>query len=126
MDYLHQQNIIHGDVHSGNVLLYTVDDQLVAKWADFGLGIVTADRQYRFRRPDQSDLPQKIKEDIYNMGTVFYELMRGRSKSETPQEKQILDEISAMIKELRKDKFNSLAEAHQQYNHLLMDELFLE
>ncbi|POG59804.1 kinase-like domain-containing protein [Rhizophagus irregularis DAOM 181602=DAOM 197198] len=61
---LHDENIIHGDLHSDNVLVH----QNTIKLADFG---VNPERFY-------SDEYSLIKGDIYNVGLLLWEISSGR------------------------------------------------
>lgn len=64
MSYLHKQNIIHGNLHTGNVLLCHYGDETVTKLADF----------YMTRFIDsgkQSCLTTKFKDDEYLPPEVF-------------------------------------------------------
>ncbi len=81
MLYLHQRDVIHGDVHTGNALLYRHDDELVAKWTDFGLGYVGSNKQYRFRRIIGEDMNDKYRTDILGMSFVFGHILSNRHLS---------------------------------------------
>ncbi|KAH7430530.1 hypothetical protein KP509_08G002700 [Ceratopteris richardii] len=84
MDYLHQNNIIHRDLKSANLLL---DDNEVVKVADFGVarfqsqsGAMTAETgTYRWMAPEViSHLPYNHKVDIFSFGVVLWELLTGK------------------------------------------------
>ena len=51
--YLHHNQIVHGDIHMGNVLIFTEElaggQNVVAKWVDFGLAYVNRKGEYLYR-----------------------------------------------------------------------------
>ena len=57
---MHDKNIVHGDIHLGNVLLFRDGKRVVAKWTDFGLGTA-----YRF--DDKNFMSKLSAEDIHYM-----------------------------------------------------------
>lgn len=127
MVYLHSQNIVHGDVHCGNVLLFTEHNELVAKWCDFGLGCVGSNKQYRYRTVVQQHMLPKFRFDIAGMYGVFCQILKNRhiTRPETSEEKTFLDECWQMTKMMNKEKYQTLQPIHQSYRHILEDELVL-
>ena len=125
MLYLHSKNMAHGDVHSGNVLIFYEADEIVGKWADFGLGNVGSNKMYRFRMVKPHDMNYEFRNDITGMFMVFWAVLRDRhqGRPETPQEKDLLDQVTDMQKMMK--IASSLWEVHQQYKHILEDELDL-
>ena len=128
MAYLHQNSIVHGDVHAGNVLLFSEEGEYLAKWADFGLGIVGSDKQYQFRDSRQKSFNDNVIQDIFYLGAVFIAILRDRQwcRPETQEEKKALEEFNEMIKQIRSRKLPSLRQVYEQYKHILEDELILD
>ena len=126
MLYLHSKNISHGDVHTGNVLIFFEGDEIVGKWADFGLGNVGSNKMYRFRMVKPHDMSNEFRIDITGMCTVFWGVLRDRHqcRPETPEEKNLFDQVIQMQRMMK--TASSLWEVHQQYKHILEDELVFE
>ncbi|CAB4437571.1 unnamed protein product [Rhizophagus irregularis] len=86
---LHDENIIHGDLHSDNVLVH----QNTIKLADFG---VNPERFY-------SDEYSLIKGDIYNVGLLLWEISSGRPpfkdcwKEDPPTIHDIVSRLEAIM-----------------------------
>ncbi|KAG8903411.1 hypothetical protein FRB99_003341 [Tulasnella sp. 403] len=85
LEYLHELDIIHGDVKAGNVL---VGRNVQALLCDYGLvGLLTAEGSQslnggeNFRR-DSPELweghPRSTKSDVYAFGMTIYEILSGR------------------------------------------------
>ncbi|KAL7616058.1 hypothetical protein Lser_V15G01727 [Lactuca serriola] len=88
LNYLHtEQSIIHRDIKSGNILL---DDNLVAKIADFGLSKISPLSQQAsyletnvagtnvYLDPEyEKTCKLKKASDIYSLGVVFFEVLSG-------------------------------------------------
>ncbi|KAA3474519.1 tyrosine-protein kinase SRK2-like isoform X2 [Gossypium australe] len=83
MNYLHQNNIIHRDLKTANLLM---DENQVVKVADFGVarvqsqsGVMTAETgTYRWMAPEVIEhKPYDHKADVFSFGISFWELLTG-------------------------------------------------
>ncbi|XP_072993847.1 serine/threonine-protein kinase STY46-like isoform X2 [Typha latifolia] len=84
MNFLHQNNIIHRDLKSANLLM---DEKEVVKVADFGVarvkvqsGIMTAETgTYRWMAPEVIEhRPYDQKADVFSFGVLMWELLTGK------------------------------------------------
>ncbi|KAL0923486.1 hypothetical protein M5K25_007545 [Dendrobium thyrsiflorum] len=84
MNYLHQNNIIHRDLKTANLLM---DENEVVKVADFGVarfktqsGNMTAETgTYRWMAPEVIEhRPYDHKADVYSFGIMMWELLTGK------------------------------------------------
>ncbi|CAG8646698.1 671_t:CDS:2, partial [Ambispora leptoticha] len=89
LQIIHSQNLIHRDLHSGNILL---DELHIAYIADLGLSISTNIAQITEKRgvygilpyiaPESLDSGQYTTEsDIYSFGIIMWEILYGNSVS---------------------------------------------
>ncbi|OMO83444.1 hypothetical protein COLO4_22506 [Corchorus olitorius] len=83
MNYLHQNNIIHRDLKTANLLM---DENQIVKVADFGVarvqtqsGVMTAETgTYRWMAPEVIEhKPYDHKADIFSFGIALWELLSG-------------------------------------------------
>jgi len=84
MNYLHQNNIIHRDLKTANLLM---DENKVVKVADFGVarvkdqsGVMTAETgTYRWMAPEIIEhKPYDHKADVFSFAIVLWELLTGK------------------------------------------------
>ncbi|KAL1565869.1 Serine/threonine-protein kinase sty46 [Salvia divinorum] len=84
MNFLHQNNIIHRDLKSANLLM---DENKVVKVSDFGVarvkaqtGVMTAETgTYRWMAPEVIEhKPYDHKADVFSFGVVVWELLTGK------------------------------------------------
>ncbi|KAK8945838.1 Serine/threonine-protein kinase HT1 [Platanthera guangdongensis] len=84
MNYLHQNNIIHRDLKTANILM---DENEVVKVADFGVarvktqsGVMTAETgTYRWMAPEVIEhKPYDHKADVFSFAIMIWELLTGK------------------------------------------------
>ncbi|CAA6666739.1 unnamed protein product [Spirodela intermedia] len=84
MNYMHQNNIIHRDLKTANLL---IDEHEVVKVADFGVarvksqsGVMTAETgTYRWMAPEVIEhKPYDHKADVFSFAIVLWELLTGK------------------------------------------------
>ncbi|KAG9455229.1 hypothetical protein H6P81_008133 [Aristolochia fimbriata] len=106
--YLHtQENIIHGNLTSGNILL---DENNNAKIADFGLSrlmttaansnVIATAGALGYRAPELSKLKKaSTKTDIYSLGVIILELLTGKSPGEATNGVDLPQWVASIVKE---------------------------
>ncbi|CAG0899674.1 unnamed protein product [Cyprideis torosa] len=98
--YIHEQRIIHRDLHPGNILIKLVNDEQTVKITEFGLSVAVntgntshTDRiGHNFYRAPEASYPDErmrlhydFKIDVYSAGFIFYELLGNFPFSERKQ-----------------------------------------
>ncbi|KAL8218057.1 hypothetical protein R6Q57_021430 [Mikania cordata] len=102
-----QQNIIHGNLTSNNVLL---DDYLNPKIGDYGLSrlmtaagnlnMVATAGALGYRAPELSKLKKACtKTDIYSLGVIMLELLTGKSPGEVDDGVDLPQWVASIVKE---------------------------
>lgn len=106
--YLHtQENIIHGNLTSTNVLL---DEHTNAKIADFGLSrlmtaaansnVIATAGALGYRAPELSKLKKaNMKTDVYSLGVIILELLTGKSPGEALNGVDLPQWVASIVKE---------------------------
>ncbi|KAE8714845.1 leucine-rich repeat receptor-like protein kinase IMK2 [Hibiscus syriacus] len=106
--YLHtQENIIHGNLTSSNVLL---DEDTNAKIADFGLSrlmtaaananVIATAGALGYRAPELSKLKKaNTKTDAYSLGVIILELLTGKSPGEAMNGVDLPQWVASIVKE---------------------------
>ncbi|XP_022764456.1 probably inactive leucine-rich repeat receptor-like protein kinase IMK2 [Durio zibethinus] len=106
--YLHtQQNIIHGNLTSSNVLL---DEDTNAKIADFSLSrlmtaaananVIATAGALGYRAPELSKLKKaNTKTDVYSLGVIILELLTGKSPGEVMNGVDLPQWVASIVKE---------------------------
>jgi serine/threonine protein kinase len=109
LKYLHDRRISDGDIHWGNVLLFSKIDptgDLVAKWSDFGMSTMQS--------LTINDMPQ--------IGGVFFDI----SEYTHFQTFHIQDDIEDMTYRLRSREFLRIRELYYYYANALNDQVLNE
>ncbi|KAG8076557.1 hypothetical protein GUJ93_ZPchr0006g43086 [Zizania palustris] len=125
MNYLHQNNIIHRDLKTANLLM---DENKVVKVADFGVsrvkdqsGVMTAETgTYRWMAPEVIEhKPYDHKADVFSFGIVLWELLTGKIPYEylTPLQAAIGVVQKGIRPTIPKDTHPNLAELLQKCWH---------
>ncbi|XP_020581795.1 probably inactive leucine-rich repeat receptor-like protein kinase IMK2 [Phalaenopsis equestris] len=106
--HLHsKENIVHGNLTGGNILL---DDNTTAKIADFGLSrlmtaaansnVIAAAGALGYRAPELSKLKKaSTKTDVYSLGVVILELLTGKSPGEPINCMELPQWVASVVKE---------------------------
>lgn len=106
--YLHtNENIIHGNLTSSNVLL---DEDANAKIADFGLSrlmtaaansnVIATAGALGYRAPELSKLKKaNTKTDVYSLGVIMLELLTGKSPGEAMNGADLPNWVASIVKE---------------------------
>ncbi|XP_020224202.1 probably inactive leucine-rich repeat receptor-like protein kinase IMK2 isoform X2 [Cajanus cajan] len=106
--YLHsQENIIHGNLTSSNVLL---DENTNAKIADFGLSrlmttaansnVIATAGALGYRAPELSKLKKaNTKTDVYSLGVILLELLTGKPPGEAMNGVDLPQWVASIVKE---------------------------
>ncbi|KAM7274620.1 hypothetical protein ACFE04_016486 [Oxalis oulophora] len=106
--YLHSnENIIHGNLTSSNVLL---DEQTNAKIADYGLSklmtaaansnVIATAGALGYRAPELSKLKKaNTKTDVYSLGVIILELLTGKSPGEAMNGVDLPQWVASIVKE---------------------------
>lgn len=106
--YLHSnENIIHGNLTSSNVLL---DDNTNAKISDFGLSrlmtaaanvnVIATAGALGYRAPELSKLKKaNTKTDVYSLGVIILELLTGKPPGEAMNGLDLPQWVASIVKE---------------------------
>ncbi|KDP44693.1 hypothetical protein JCGZ_01193 [Jatropha curcas] len=106
--YLHNnENIIHGNLTSSNVLL---DENANAKIADYGLSrlmtaaantnVIATAGALGYRAPELSKLKKaNTKTDVYSLGVIILELLTGKSPGEAMNGVDLPQWVASIVKE---------------------------
>jgi serine/threonine protein kinase len=108
LNHLHtQQEIIHGNLTSSNILL---DEQTNAHIADFGLSrlmtttanttVISTVGTLGYRAPELSKLKNaNTKTDVYSLGVIILELLTGKSPGEPMNGMDLPQWVASIVKE---------------------------
>ncbi|KAL6326613.1 hypothetical protein AAG906_008475 [Vitis piasezkii] len=106
--HLHNnENIIHGNLTSSNLLL---DENITAKIADFGLSrlmttaansnVIATAGALGYRAPELSKLKKaSTKTDVYSLGVIILELLTGKSPGEATNGVDLPQWVASIVKE---------------------------
>lgn len=108
LHHLHtHENMVHGNLTSGNILL---DEQVNAKIADYGLSrlmsaaansnVIATAGALGYRAPELSKLKKaSVKTDVYSLGVVMLELLTGKSPGEAMNGVDLPQWVASIVKE---------------------------
>ncbi|MQL94454.1 hypothetical protein Taro_027105 [Colocasia esculenta] len=108
LHYLHtHENMIHGNLTSGNILL---DEDTAAKIADYGLSrlmtaaansnVIATAGALGYRAPELSKLKKaNTKTDVYSLGVIILELLTGKSPGEAMNGVDLPQWVASIVKE---------------------------
>ncbi|XP_030440100.2 probably inactive leucine-rich repeat receptor-like protein kinase IMK2 [Syzygium oleosum] len=108
LHHLHtQENIVHGNLTSTNILL---DQRTVPHIADYGLSrlmtssasttVVATAGAIGYAAPELAKTKKPTaKTDVYSLGVVFLELLTGKSPSEGPNGEDLPQWVASIVKE---------------------------
>jgi serine/threonine-protein kinase len=94
LQYLHDNGLVHSDLHAGNVLLSQVDRWPLVKLTDFGVAHqLDGQTWYRPRVANPKILPPELvvagyttrQSDLYQLGLLLYQMHTGRSAMDFDQ-----------------------------------------
>lgn len=108
LNYLHvEENMIHGNLTSSNVLL---DEKTNPRIADFGLSrlmtaaantnVIATAGTLGYRAPELSKLKNaNTKTDVYSLGVIILELLTGKSPGEPMNGMDLPQWVASIVKE---------------------------
>ncbi|TQD94305.1 hypothetical protein C1H46_020119 [Malus baccata] len=105
--YLHNENIVHGNLTSSNILL---DEQTNAHIADFGLSrlmtaaanttVIATAGTLGYNAPELSKSKKATtKTDVYSLGVLILELLTGKSPGEPMNSMDLPQWVASIVKE---------------------------
>tara|TARA_R110001632_G_scaffold64406_2_gene153079 strand:+ start:1343 stop:2125 length:783 start_codon:yes stop_codon:yes gene_type:complete len=111
LEYIHGENIVHGDIKPENILIFEEDGKKIAKLADFGWaseckeeGLTRLVGTLEFLAPEIVELKQyKFPVDMWSLGIVFYEYINNVTPFYTSAYKGIYAKIKKCEYEIPKN-----------------------
>ena len=98
LHYLHQRNIIHGDLSISNILCYRDSKNIRIRISDFGFSSLLKEKQLsgtvHYLAPELIQGKQKkytIQTDLYALGVILYEIVTGKPPFQGDNFKKIME-----------------------------------
>jgi tRNA A-37 threonylcarbamoyl transferase component Bud32 len=115
MRHLHREGVIHGDVYSRNVLLFTEEEcpgGLMAKWTDFGRSI--SRKHWSGADVSVQDLTTLLRRDTHEFGSMLASLLAKADASHDNEghDLQTLKEMANTLKTTPKTLDEVLTDYH--------------
>ena len=89
LGFIHQRNIIHGDIKPSNIMLLKQNGNYKIKILDFGVSLLLLNLDkmgmeavgtFSYMSPEQSGIlkrPVEVRSDLYSLGIVYYQCLVG-------------------------------------------------